>query len=527
MRDDAERLVEFDVWIASRSAALTRFAYLLTGSEPAAERALSSALGVACATWSRVRRSDDPEAQVERLVVAAHLSPGGRPRRRQRPAPAVPTEGPGPAPDADDATLAWSVCATLPPAQRAAVVLRCCAEMTYPQIAAVLGGKEALAREEVEGAFTALRVAAGGGRSDDDVEGAFRAALAEHAEDPSDTGDRATAAHAAARDRSRRRIVPAAAVGVLLAAAVVGGVATYDGGGSPAAVTSPGDHPRGWRAESYHGVQLWVPSSWGWGHGPAVDDRQPVSCGLGAYSPTSINTTVIYRLRGAGVLPYVGRPSQPDVVCAVPHATGSHVWFDSPLPPGSGPAATTVRAHGTSDFTITVADRNRAERATILRSIEPVVVDAHGCPRNSGGIARVEATAGAEPSPRSVRTLSLCVYATAAADQQMLFYSTNIDAAEARLATQQIEAPVLGTDAVCLVTPDRTHVLLIARTSSAPGVFSVDPGHCPEDPTGYVSGSGLHVLTEASLRLWAVDGLSLYAGASDVGTAPPTRAPLP
>ena len=40
-----------------------------------------------------------------------------------------------------------------------------------------------------------------------------------------------------------------------------------------------------------------------------------------------------------------------------------------------------------------------------------VLVDAHGCPRGAAGIREVESSAQPEPSPRFVRTMSLCVFA--------------------------------------------------------------------------------------------------------------------
>ncbi len=516
--------MDFDAWIAGRSAALTRFAYLLTGSEVAAERALAAALTVACATWSRVRRSDDPEAQVQQLVVEAHL-PRGRLLRRRGAALAVSTlpsdndqrdRDDDQRDDEDDPTRAWRLCAGLPAEQRAAVVLRCYSEMTYPQIAVVMGGKESVAQAHVERSFQALRVAIGERRSDLEIEAAFREAFAEHGEDPVDPGDRAPLAHAGARRRRRRMIVPAVAAAVLLVAGLGAVAISYDGGDQTAsAKPRAGEHPRGWRAESYNGIQLWVPSAWGWGQVPRLTSQGLVSCGLNAYSPTAVISGARYALRGYGALPYVGRPAEPDAGCgAPPSPMGAHVWFDSPLPTGSGPAQTTVRVAGVTSFNITVADPNQAERAQILASIEQVAVDAHGCPRGSGGIRRLEALAVPEPSPRMVRTVSLCLFTVASKHQQSLFYSTQVDGADARQSTAQIEAaPAESPDSLCLITPALKQVVLIVRTPQVRSVFGVNAAICPQDPVGYVTGSSFHILTAASMRLWDIDGLSLYAGA--------------
>jgi hypothetical protein len=303
----------------------------------------------------------------------------------------------------------------------------------------------------------------------------------------------------------------------VVAAVLVGGLGgaaiSYDGSNPVAASKlQPGDHPRSWRAESYDGIQLWVPASWGWGQVPRLTSHGLVSCGLNAFSPTSVMTGARYVSNGGASLPYVGRPAEPDAGCgAAPISTCPHVWFDSPLKLGTGPIQTTVRVTGITQFNITVADRDRAERAMILASIQRVVFDAHGCPRDSAGIRRVQVFAGSEPLPRFVRSLSFCLFVPGPANQQILFYSTRVQGADAQQATAQLEAaPQRRSKAVCLVTPAVKQVVVIARTPGAPSVFGVNPGTCPA-PVGYVTGSGFHILTEASLRLWAIDGLSLYA----------------
>jgi len=515
--DEAERPVEFDAWVASRSAALTRFAYLLTGNEPAAEHVLGSALVNACASWSRVRRADDPEAEVLRLVVEAHLSQAGPFRRRKTPPTAVPADrlaGDHPR-SIDEAAMAWRLCATfLPPPQRAAVVLRCYAEMTYPQIAAALGGKESTARAQIQGTFDALRHSIPESRTDDELEAMFRDAFTEHADDPSVPDGRAALAHAGVRRRRRRQVVVAATITALLVGTVGGVAVTYRGGG-PVAVEKPGAHPRGWRAESYNGIQLWVPSSWGWGEVPRRTTHRLVSCGVVAYSPTVVTADLRYVLMGCAFPPYVGRPVAPGAACPPPPPTSAtHVWFDSPLPTGSGPVQTTVTVRGLTPFNITVADANQVERKMILRSVEPVFIDANGCPRDSAGTRKLESLAQPEPSPRFVRTLSLCLFAASRSNREVLFYSTCVEGPAARQATSRIEAaPARGSADVCLVTPALNEVVLIAHTPTAPSVFGVNPGTCPEDPVGYVTGSSFQVLTRQSVRLWAIDGLSLYASA--------------
>lgn len=154
----------FDAWLAGRSVALTRFAYLVTGSRQDAEEALQSALTSACAKWSRVSRADDPEAYVRRMVVNAHISWWRSFRRRETPSGDVldhaATVDPGaadPAAAAVESDRVWRLCATLPARQRAAVVLRFYEDLSYGQIATVLDCSESAARGHIHRALGALR----------------------------------------------------------------------------------------------------------------------------------------------------------------------------------------------------------------------------------------------------------------------------------------------------------------------------------------------------------------------------------
>lgn len=160
---------DFDVWVATRSAALTRFAYLVTGNRHEAEEALQSALTSACAKWSRVRRADDPEAYVRRMVVNAHVSWWRTFRRRETPVDAVPEDRQtaDPAVNAAESDRVWQLCATLAPRQRAAVVLRFYEDLSFAQISEILGCTESTARGHIHRALDALRASIEKERTDD------------------------------------------------------------------------------------------------------------------------------------------------------------------------------------------------------------------------------------------------------------------------------------------------------------------------------------------------------------------------
>lgn len=139
----AAREAEFAAFLAARTPALLRFAYLLTGDRDRAEMVLRSA----CASAYRRRERPDAanaEDEVRRAVLERVIgrSVGARSSRLAswragragRSAPAVAAEGARGGPLATGATGAsdgsdppdagWDLLATLTPAERAAVVLR-------------------------------------------------------------------------------------------------------------------------------------------------------------------------------------------------------------------------------------------------------------------------------------------------------------------------------------------------------------------------------------------------------------------
>jgi RNA polymerase sigma-70 factor (sigma-E family) len=155
---DASAL-SFDVWVETRVGALLRFAYLVTGSQHAAEDAVQTALTRACERWSRVRRTDDPDAYVRRMIVNAHVSGWRRFGRRELTVAQVRgvERGLDHAEAVATADALWRACSQLPRRQRAALVLRYYEDLDYSQIAAVLGCTSGTARSHVHHALDGLR----------------------------------------------------------------------------------------------------------------------------------------------------------------------------------------------------------------------------------------------------------------------------------------------------------------------------------------------------------------------------------
>ncbi|CAM3161306.1 SigE family RNA polymerase sigma factor [Nocardioides dubius] len=156
--------VAFDDWVRARSAALQRFAYLITGDAAEAPDLVQEALAQAWPRWSSLASRGTAEAYVRRSIVNASIS---RWRSAGRHLVALDPErfGGGVVPGADsgvdDADAAWRLCATLPPSQRAAVVLRFYEDLAFAEIAVVLDCAEATARSHVHRALRSLRTRLG------------------------------------------------------------------------------------------------------------------------------------------------------------------------------------------------------------------------------------------------------------------------------------------------------------------------------------------------------------------------------
>ncbi|GLZ38625.1 SigE family RNA polymerase sigma factor [Actinokineospora sp. NBRC 105648] len=152
----------FDEYVRDHGQALLRFAYLLTGDRHLAEDLAQTALLKAHDRWRRVTAADRPDAYIRRILVNAHLD-----WRRKRSSTETPV-APGDAwftaaRTADHAeevaarALTWSVLATLPPRQRAVLVLRFYEDCDDRAIAELLGCTEGTVRSQASRALASLR----------------------------------------------------------------------------------------------------------------------------------------------------------------------------------------------------------------------------------------------------------------------------------------------------------------------------------------------------------------------------------
>lgn len=153
--------LSFEEFVAQRGSRLLELAWLVTRHPEDARDAVQDALAGLYPRWSRLPEGDEFEAYLHRTLVNACLRVI---RRRPRTLAVAEPERLRSAPTADDPGAAaaaaddiWRLCGALPPQQRAAVILRFHHDLSFAQIAGVLGCREATARSHIHRALARLR----------------------------------------------------------------------------------------------------------------------------------------------------------------------------------------------------------------------------------------------------------------------------------------------------------------------------------------------------------------------------------
>ena len=144
----------FDAFARARMRELLRFAHVLTGDPHRAADLVQDALEKTLLSWDRIIRKDDPEGYVRRAIVNRHVSVWRRTRRERLVAdtPDRPHEGARPHDDE-----LWAALATLPPRQRAVLVLRYYEDLSEADTAAVLGCSVGTVKSQAFRALAKLR----------------------------------------------------------------------------------------------------------------------------------------------------------------------------------------------------------------------------------------------------------------------------------------------------------------------------------------------------------------------------------
>jgi RNA polymerase sigma-70 factor (sigma-E family) len=143
----------FDAFVRARLPELRRFGRALTGSYEAADDLVQDALERTLVAWSRLESRDEPEGYVRRIMVNRNISIW-RKLRREHVTADIYDRG------VEDRRFdhdMWEALATLPPRQRAVVVLRYYEDLSEAEIARVLGCSAGTVKSQASKALAKLR----------------------------------------------------------------------------------------------------------------------------------------------------------------------------------------------------------------------------------------------------------------------------------------------------------------------------------------------------------------------------------
>jgi RNA polymerase sigma-70 factor (sigma-E family) len=149
---------EFTAYVAARAGVLRRSAYLLCGDWHRAEDLVQSALTKAYLSWGRVSRADNVDGYVRTMLVRTYLDEQRRRWRREQPTEDVGDRGGADPSDRVAARLDLvRALGTLPPRQRAVVVLRCWEDLPIAEVARTLDCSEGTVKSQTSRGLAALR----------------------------------------------------------------------------------------------------------------------------------------------------------------------------------------------------------------------------------------------------------------------------------------------------------------------------------------------------------------------------------
>ena len=148
---------DFSAFAVSRWPGLVRLAFGLTGDRWAAEDIAQVTLARAYVAWRRVRRADDPDAYLRRILINASNRRFRRHRVAELPGDLPETAVEGPADLVGERAALLAALRRLPPRQRAVVMLRYWEDLSDAQIAATLGCSPGTVRSQLSRALAKLR----------------------------------------------------------------------------------------------------------------------------------------------------------------------------------------------------------------------------------------------------------------------------------------------------------------------------------------------------------------------------------
>ncbi|MEV6826429.1 SigE family RNA polymerase sigma factor [Amycolatopsis sp. NPDC051102] len=147
----------FREFAAARALALRRTAYLLCGDWHLAEDLVQLTLIKLYRVWPKITRRGPVDNYARQVLLRCWLDEARRPWRRRERRDGVVPDQPSPSPETGISGPLLRALAEVPPKQRAAVVLRYCADLPAAEVAQVLRCSEGTVRSQAARGLETLR----------------------------------------------------------------------------------------------------------------------------------------------------------------------------------------------------------------------------------------------------------------------------------------------------------------------------------------------------------------------------------
>lgn len=149
---------EFSDFVAARSRSLLRTAFLLTGDHQLAEDLVQTALTKTYLAWGRISDKGAAEAYVRRTMLTTHTSWWRRRSNSETPVQLFPDQGYDTSFEhSDERARLWAHLQSLPPRQRAVVVLRFYEDLSAVESAHLLNCSVGTIKSQTSRALSTLR----------------------------------------------------------------------------------------------------------------------------------------------------------------------------------------------------------------------------------------------------------------------------------------------------------------------------------------------------------------------------------
>ena len=155
----AQTRAEFAEFVAARSGALHRAAYLMVGEASLAQDLVQEALAKTYAAWPRLRDKGNAEAYARKAITTTAISWFRRKGWSHERSTAAPPDRatPGHADQVTQSAWLWECLLALPVRQRAAIVLRYYEDLTEAQTAETMGCAVGTVKSQVSAGLAKLR----------------------------------------------------------------------------------------------------------------------------------------------------------------------------------------------------------------------------------------------------------------------------------------------------------------------------------------------------------------------------------